>query len=229
METSDCPCPINTTLVASDGEVLYKGEMYNTKEGLYTSKIPSLRFRKIEQDFLKANLSALKEDYSAAWTDDETVTLSFIKKGKIIKTVEDYGHSGPTELFWAYTPLRYLYQSLELDTINNLPAELGIEVTGFSYSNKISDLKETESFYLWSLLRSGRATSASFHKKYDLVFSGPGQLLRIETDGRFYHFIWRNGREKSVDIGFNFVKENSAIMHFRKKNEYDRGNRVSKF
>ncbi|RXF72385.1 DUF6438 domain-containing protein [Arcticibacter tournemirensis] len=223
VSTSGCygTCPINNTLITSRGDVLYYGEEYNTKEGPQKSKITLSRFKEIEQAFFKANLPSLNEDYFSEWTDDETISVSFIRNGRIIKTVEDYGRAAPTELYWAYTPLRYLYQSLDLDTINNLPLGLNIKVEGFTYGEKICVLKKSEQFYLWSILKNAKITNRPFQKEYKLVFSGQDQLVTVETDGRFYRFILKDGHQKTYDIGFNFITRNPEIIHFREKTVYE--------
>ncbi|MRX68715.1 hypothetical protein GJU42_12135 [Flavobacterium resistens] len=46
----------------------------------------------------------MKNEYIASHTDDETISVTFIKNNKIIKTIEDYGQEAPTEFQWAYIP-----------------------------------------------------------------------------------------------------------------------------
>jgi hypothetical protein len=81
----------------------------------------------------------LNESYEANHTDDERIIVSFIKNNKIIRTVSDYGHEAPEEFIWAYQPLRYLYQQVKLEKLeeqvndNNLNINLLREQRNYPY------------------------------------------------------------------------------------------------
>lgn len=127
---------------------------------------------------------------------------------------------------------KFIWKRKEISScrfLNNLPAELDIKAGGFTYGDKICVLKKSEQFYLWSLLRSAKVTNQAFQKKYALLFAGPDQLTAIETDGRFFRFIWKGGHQKSYDIEFNFIASNPAIVHFREKMEYEKDLSITDF
>jgi len=111
-------CPISNITINKNGQILFEGIKYNTVNGLFKSKIDESEFEKILKSFQIANWINLKEKYEANHTDDETITVIFFKNGKAIKKIIDYGKYAPMEFRWAYQPLRYLYQSLNLTEIH---------------------------------------------------------------------------------------------------------------
>ncbi|MGQ3012457.1 MAG: DUF6438 domain-containing protein [Flavobacteriales bacterium] len=116
LSSSGClgSCPIAEVSIDKEGNVFFRGKMYNTRNGLYSAKITKDEYKEIEEDFKKAGIMSLKDLYSADWTDDEEITISFYKNNKVVKTIKDYGGQAPSELIWAYTKLRFLYQIIEL-------------------------------------------------------------------------------------------------------------------
>jgi hypothetical protein len=110
-------CPISNTLIDKNGQVIFEGIDYNTVNGLYKSKINQSEFEEILKSFQKANWKNLKDNYVAGHTDDESITVTFIKDDKLVKQIKDYGHEAPDEFNWAYLPLRFLYQRLKLTPI----------------------------------------------------------------------------------------------------------------
>lgn len=110
-------CPVSDILIDRNGEVIFEGKFFTTKTGLYKSKMNPNEFNQILQSFQKANWKNLKNDYEANHTDDELITVVFIKDNKVVKKVTDYGSKAPEEFRWAYHPLRYLYQTLNLKPI----------------------------------------------------------------------------------------------------------------
>jgi len=107
-------CPISKTLISSDGKVEFYGFRFNTKQGIYEANISSVEYNEILNNFMKANILELKDRYIANHTDDESITITFMKKDSIVKSIIDYGKEAPSELIQAYTPIRYLYQKLNL-------------------------------------------------------------------------------------------------------------------
>jgi len=116
LSSSGClgSCPIAEISIGKEGNVFFRGKMYNTRNGLYSAKITKDEYKEIEEDFKKAGIMSLKDIYSADWTDDEEIVVSFYKNNKVVKKIEDYGGQAPSEFIWAYTKLRFLYQQIEL-------------------------------------------------------------------------------------------------------------------
>lgn len=111
-------CPVSTVLIDKSGEFIFEGEFYTTNLGLYKSKISKEKFDEILESFQKSNWKNLKDDYKARHTDDERISVVFIKNNKIVKSISDYGHESPEEFIWAYSPLRFLYQQVKLERID---------------------------------------------------------------------------------------------------------------
>ena len=193
-------CPVSSILISRDGNVLYFGEEYNTINGLFSSKIDVKTFEKIENNFKKSNIQNLETNYSANWTDDNTIDVTFIKDGKIEKTISDYGHKSPNDFMLAYQNAQYLYQKLKLKKIKtDIPLNLEL----ITSKNDSIILNKSESFYLSYLLINKKPTSKIFEKKYTLkpMFYKETNTNSIKTDGRF--FIINN---RVLDLGFNFIE-----------------------
>lgn len=224
VSTSACfgTCPISSTSIDKYGNFIFYGQDYNTKTGLYKATTNQDLYRRIEKNFKKANIDNLDENYSANWTDDQTISVTFIKDNKIYKTVSDYGRKAPRELYWAYTQLHYLYQKLDLKPfIVNTQEPLSIIPACFENKGKICELTRSERFYFITELYKGKVLKHDFDKKYILKYwDAKDSLQTILTDGRYYQ-LGKNDRVTTIDLGYNFVTRNNLNSKFRKKNEYD--------
>ena len=214
-------CPIMTISIENNGKLCYLGQNYNTINGFFTSKISKAEYLKLENNFKKSGISILNEHYSASHTDDETVSVTFIKNRKIVKTIYDYGSEAPTEFIWAYTPVRYLYQQLKLQPFKINKTYLPMRQISFETKNKICNLTKSECFYLLTELQNGRIIANEFEEKYKIVFwNDKDEKEIIYTDGRFFKFT-DNGKMIVFDLGYNFLIKNNLVKRFRTKNEYE--------
>jgi hypothetical protein len=243
LSTSGCygSCPIINIIIDSNGYVLFYGEMYVSKIGFYEGQISKDKFNAIEKEFRKAKILDLKKEYSASWTDDETITTTFLKQGEIKKSIEDYGRTGPDELVWAYTSLRYLFQDIALEKIDStkIPPYLNLHFFRFEKGDQILSLTQSESFLLWNYLRKGSLVQENFDGKYKMNFTrnytwapsydeldnayneqSENKVKNIVTDGRYYTFILHGQQPLTIDIGFDFLTQNKKL-NFRKKKEYE--------
>ncbi|NJO24576.1 MAG: hypothetical protein HC867_00540 [Bacteroidia bacterium] len=154
-------CPINNIIINKSGKIIYYGEKYNKKNGSYTSFISNEQYNQIEMSFRKADVTNLNENYIAGHTDDVTVSLTFLKDNKIIKSIIDYRNEAPTQLYWAYMPVRNLYSLIKLDTISFAQPLIG-SVSDMIFNLLLStSLSQSEAFYLCNLLRQSKLTNAS--------------------------------------------------------------------
>jgi Domain of unknown function (DUF6438) len=110
-------CPQMHINIHGNGEVEFYGKRYTLKEGYYTSKIPIEKYTELSNNFRKVNISNLKDRYAADHTDDNMITIYFLKEGKIVKKVDDYACYSPSAFICAYSKLEPLYQQLELTQI----------------------------------------------------------------------------------------------------------------
>jgi len=90
----------------------------------------------------------------------------------------------------------------------------------FSYfvitkNDAVIDLYNTEAFYLITLLRNASVTKTDFIPTYKLKESVDARN-GIETDGRYFRFFV-SGEKITLDIGFNFIKENELDKSLRGK------------
>ena len=219
-------CPISNIMINNDGTLLYRGKRYTSKNGLYTSVISITRYRQLQDNFRKINFDSLQNKYNAGATDLPTTTITFVKNGKIFKSIEDYGQVAPYPFKWSYPPLENLYQAVSLKKIN-FPEFSGdttnVIEDNFRKGNMIADLKQSESFLLFDYLRNGKVANTHFNKRFTIrVFQNQYSktYYNLNTDGRYYTFMVK-GKPLTIDIGFNFYDVNEKIWVWRKATEYD--------
>ncbi len=220
VSTSGCfgTCPVSNILIKHSGDIKFLGSFYTKAKGYYTSKITPAKFDEIALRFYQADYFNLKNNYFYHVTDNATVSLVFLKDGKIIKSITDYASAGPSELLWAYIPASHLHQKLNYKK-NPVPEYFNTEFLGFNkFMNRekgILYLSEAETFYLLNKLIEGKEVSHSFVEKYKLNFSND-YIKNITTDGRFYKLNFKNGRTKIIDIDSDFLGENNLANSFSK-------------
>ncbi len=194
-------CPIFSLLISRNGRVLFFGEEFNLKNGLYSSKIDLKTFEKIENNFKKANIQNLEPFYSADWTDDNTITVSFIRNGKIVKTISDYGNKSPNDFRLAYTNAQYLYQIIKL---NKIETDIPLHLDLLKSKRDSTILNRSESFHLSYLLINKGKIKENFDAKYILkpMFYKESNVNSIRTDGRYFET-----NDSVLDLGFNFIEK----------------------
>lgn len=218
-------CPITNTIINSDGNVLFCVEPYvDIDRRYFTGKISKKHFLELEGNFNKIDFDSLKSSYISSWTDDETTTITFLKNGKIFKSVLDYGRRAPYLFTWAYVALQNLHQTIPLKNIK-YPAFLPqFDVFGGGElweGNLLVDLKQSELFLLFSYFKSGKISKAKFKPRFVLKsYNSDGNRYDLNTDGRYYTFMVK-GKPLTIDIGFNFYDVNEKIWVWRKATEYD--------
>ncbi|AHM63201.1 hypothetical protein D770_24780 [Flammeovirgaceae bacterium 311] len=231
-------CQILDVSVDKAGNIIFQGEGYVEPLGFYQGKLSTQETKYIFDKFEKANIVALNNDYSASHTDDQSITTSFIKDGKIVKTIHDYGMTAPKELLWAYVPISNIHHLHQLDTISTEePYYPKLHYFTFRKEGLILPLEKSESFYLWTELRKSAFTQTTFKPKYKLTFSGnytywgpdpnenykpKGKIKSIQSDGRFYKIEYVKGKTIIYDLGYNFVERNLKPERFRKAEEWER-------
>lgn len=210
-------CPVLNISIDKNGDVSFYGQYYNTQNGFFKSKISKNEYEKIQTSFKKADITNLKDNYEGNWTDDETVTVTFIKNNKMVKSISDYGRQSPAALIWAYTPVRYLYQKIKLIPMKTEKPILAMWGIDFTKGDQICDLTKSESFYLSTEIFKGKETAYKFQNKYLIEFwNDQDKKEKIYTDGRYYKC-----KGKIIDIGYNFLIANNLLEKFSPKEKYD--------
>ena len=207
-------CGINTTYINRKGEMYFKGLGYNTNEEDFKTQLDLKTVTQIFDNFDKMDILKMDDSYHRSVTDAQSNTISFIKNGKIVKSIQDYANKAPLDFFAAYNELSYLYQKVKKK--NDIAFLFDNRVNFPSFENKKVQNKiyNSELFLLELELMKGKECKVSFEPKYSLNFSYLNQgflFNKIETDGKYYKFIYKNGTSKTIDIGYNFIEINPII------------------
>jgi len=230
-------CPVIDISINKDGNVLFQGEGYVKPLGFYSAKIDDKTKEYIFDKFRRANPTGLLDKYAIASTDRESLTTTFIKEGKIVKTIEDYGMAGPSELIWAYIPFANLYNSILLDSLPlDEPFYPKLHYFTFKKNGLILPLEKSESFYLWTELKKSKQTDKEVKPLYILTFrgnytySGPDpnkdkqhkyEIKAIKTDGQLFKFEFKDNKSITYDLGYNFIDKNFKMTSFRKPEKWE--------
>lgn len=217
VSSSSCygSCPIADALIERNGKVTYHGSHNNLIDGNYTGKITTAEYLDLEREFKKAGIDTLRTDYAATHTDDQTITVTFIREGKIYKTISDYGFQSPSELISASNQTRFLYQQLKLEKVKLPFPDLRKGYIGFDDKDRSCYLKLSEQFFLITEIEKSRVVNHSFEGVYTLQYGDYGNKKFINTDGRYYKFPLEYGG-KTIDLGYNFIERNGLEKRFEK-------------
>lgn len=207
-------CGINTTYINRNGEMYFKGLGYNTNEKDFKTQLDLKTVTQIFDDFDKIDILKMDDSYFRSVTDAQSNTISFIKNGKIVKSIQDYAIKAPLDFFAAYNELSYLYQKVKKKNDIVFLFDNRIHFPSFENKKVQNKICNSELFLLELELMKGKECDVNFEPKYSLNFSYLNQgflFNKIETDGRYYRFIYKNNTSKTIDIGYNFIEVNSII------------------
>lgn len=207
-------CGINTTYINRKGEMYFKGLGYNTNEEDFKTQLDLKTVTQIFDNFDKIDILKMDDSYQRSVTDAQSNTISFIKNGKIVKSIQDYANKAPLDFFAAYNELSYLYQKVKKKNDIVFLFDNRIHFPSFENKKVQNKICNSELFLLELELMKGKECDVSFEPKYSLNFSYLNQgflFNKIETDGRYYKFIYKNNTPKTIDIGYNFIEINPVI------------------
>lgn len=237
LSSSGCfgSCPIDDIAIYNSDSLSYFGERYVKNIG-YNKGL----FKFPKEELKLIDLQKYDSAYYAGPTDNEEITLTFAKNGKIIKSISDYGHSAPIEIQWLVDKLRNIDQ-YRLEKIYSPISQVFINLHSYNFrkENMIFSLTKAESFYLFELLNNGAITKQNFKPTYvvdfntDYIYSPSYeeidndpynenariQINKIETDGQYYQFHLRDKKSFIVDLGFNFIQLNHLDKRLTKINK----------
>jgi len=230
-------CPIIDISIDKNNRIVFQGEGYVKKLGFYEGQINNKLKKYIFDKFKKANPLRQQNNFDINSTDNKCITTTYIKNGKIIKTIRDYGGIGTSELTWAYVPIANLYSKINLNHISeDEPFYPKYHYYTFVKDELILPLEKSESFYLWTELKKSEITSQEFNPDYAIKFTwnyhyiGPDANKRehkfeykeITSDGRFFKFEYKNAPPITYDLGYNFIERNFSKDDFieEKKHEW---------
>ena len=137
-------------ILSSDGTLLFGSRGIQYRGGLYRTKISMGKCEEIENNFRRADIRHLKTKYAYPATDQATIWLTFVKDGKIYKSIRDYGFAGPAEFEAAIPSLWYLYRHIPKSNIDSVKSQSDFIEPGqeFSSGDSVLRLNWTENFLL---------------------------------------------------------------------------------
>lgn len=198
--------------VDEEGNVLYKTNRITGREGYLEGNISRERYRELERDFLKANITSLDMSYSSTASDGAIAMVSFFKDGKIIKRIEDYGLSSPPEFQWACRSLIYLFVDKNLKSYTTTYPEIAGWDVRFVQEQKELYLSWTDEYKLITAFDKAVQTEQHFRPVYNVFYGFPKPKQKcIQTDGRYYKFPPEDGG-KTLDLGYNFIEKNGLKL-----------------
>lgn len=210
-------CPFNSTYIDRKGNFYFKGYDSNTQTGNFNSKLDKKTIDELFNSFDKIDIFKLKDNYHAMVTCSQTNVISFVKNGKIVKTISSYVEC-PIDLDLAMTQLSYAYQKVKLNYDNRFIFDKEDVFFRFETKGKDYFLKESEDFLLEVNLRKGKKVNVSFVPRYNLEFRGSEEEFKVKkiiTDGRYYKFINKDKTTFTIDIGYNFIDQNPILKEDR--------------
>ncbi len=215
-------CPVMDISLDRSGNILYLGEEYVKNTGLFQGKLDSETTKWFFHKLRKSDPTHLSDSYQASHTDDESIITTFIKNGKIVKTIHDYGRKAPNQLYWTYVFFNHL-TNIKLDTVSQTSQHYN-HFFHWSFETKEQSLilSKSESFYLWAELKKSKITHQDFQPLYenllyhDLEDKNPMKIKKIKTDGQYFRFVLSNYQTVTYDLGYNFIKRNFNKTDFRK-------------
>lgn len=232
-------CPIIDVSLNKYGEVIFNGEAFVQPKGLLKGKMDNAMQKWIFNKFRMTQPLQYNEELYVPHTDGQMYSASFIQNGKIVKTVEIYEISRPVDLpfFKAFQYMLNIHTEIALDSLKP-PLKYCPKLGSMSYmkNDKILPMIKSESFFLLTELYKAKPSTQKFVPKYklhyvhdwgyvgayrDSVWQMKTDIKRIETDGQFYRFVYKNSPSVTLDLGYNFIDRNLNPSKFRKIEDID--------
>jgi len=106
-QTSGCygSCPVFNLKINYKENAEFNGQAYIKHKGKSEKKIPINLFNEIQELLEYIEVKKLKDNYSVAWTDDQTSFLTIRFNDNSIKKIRDYGMIGTFGLMAVYSKL----------------------------------------------------------------------------------------------------------------------------
>lgn len=212
-------CPIVDIEINKSQKASFYCSEYCGNYGFHSGEIPKTKINRLFQLLSYINIDTLQDTYYASHTDDETITVSFYNKNKLLKTVSDYGRKAPTEFIWLYTYLRYMPKLKSLTPKNEpiIPLKKPRCYT-FLNGTKNYSLERPESYMLFTQLLNAQVVDIEIDLPFNIynldfpfkefkAFINDYEMPKAigETDGRFFRFKSMNNQ--IIDLGYNYFIE----------------------
>ena len=104
-------CPMFEMIIFKNGKATYNALLYNQKYGKFNTELKKINLDSLKLLLDNANVFQREAKYSTTSTDHPTYTLRIRSDDGHIKTIVDYGPSGPKKLKTLYNYLFSLRDS----------------------------------------------------------------------------------------------------------------------
>ncbi len=144
--------PAQTHLYNVMGLLFFLGEGHVEKTGLFEGTTSPELFTVIENNFRKADIMNTGIKYSSGYIDGSTISTTFIKDGKIHKTIRDSNFRGSETMGYLY-PLLFLNQYVPLKKMESLrkPPHQEFIYNAFISGHKIKKIAQAGSLFVVDL------------------------------------------------------------------------------
>lgn len=200
-------------LIRRDG-LFFSYGYYKTDE-FFIARMQPREFERIETLFKQSNITEIVDSFQSIGyfpTFDSFITLVNIDHE--MSTIENPIGRTPNEFQWAYLSgvflpdvikeLKPYYENEHPPLLTQMGDFRNIIIRG--RNGRI--LYMPERFYLGVLLcYAKQVKNVAFEPKYNLSLI-PDKRAFMQTDGRYFRYINNEGKEITLDIGFNFIEVN---------------------
>jgi hypothetical protein len=107
-------CPAMYFEIDSVGNFFFNGRRYTENEGLFSGKISTKQYERIQNKVNNIELDSLKLFYMANWTDDQTCGVYIQTKEKTYESSAYGYHKEPLALRMLFHELMELYREIDL-------------------------------------------------------------------------------------------------------------------
>ena len=193
---------------------LFVSNGYNGRDEIFVGKICRNEFERIENRFRRVDFNNLMPIGSYPFEYFAPKIAIICGKEMIVISAMTVTESNK-EFYKAYISTLFIPDNIYLYPIdlkeykkNDIELEL-FYITYFKNTESSIKLMEIESFYLQQLLMTATESKKEFVPKY--IASVRNQMKKVETDGRYYRLIDKNGELKTLDIGVNFIEQINRV------------------
>lgn len=232
-------CPImDVSFDFKEQYVHYYGNKYVVKKGFHNGTLNNLS--DLKERFAITRWDTLKTYYYEDVSDQEAITLLFIKNDKIIKSIYIYGFPPSISLEWVNNAI--------LPFINSAPLEKVIKKNdiyprrdyyAFNTLDSGLILTKAESYLLYLQLQKAQKVNTSFEGKYtvqlarnytyfpklvdgDTYEKFVRNFEKVETDGRYYKIYLKGEKSNIYDLGYNFIDDNPLNNNFEARESIEK-------
>ena len=202
---------------------------YRKPGGYFVGKMRPGEFERIETLFKKTDLNLRSFQFNSENTSSGQPRLGWVYAGtgRMHAVWPMQTRRENKEFYQAYISALYSPYTLHLEPVDPAtyfrPGLFDFEGMFSRFKlkqdNLSLDLEYLELFHLNILFGRAENTNQAFEPKYQLEKS---KRTIAVTDGRFFRYTNAEGREETLDIGYNFIEVNGLDTLFGKQREWEK-------